>query len=263
MWATSIGMLRAMSTQDPIKSKRVPRFVEEYAKDRNGTQAAIRAGYSPVSAHSTASALLSDPKVQALVAEEQERVSKTAHFEAVDVLREWVAIATADPSKIVKVRRVNCRYCHGIGHQYQWGARQYAEACDAALRPVKKGDPEPSMPDCAGGFGWLANAEPHPGCPECCGEGVEDIFFNDTESLTGPERKLIAGVKRTKDGLEVKLRDQDAAVQHLAKYLGLLIERKELTGKDGKPLLGPAVPDDLPTDPAALGALYTHIMGGG
>lgn len=35
-----------MNSQDPIRSKRVPRFVEEYCKDRNGTQAAIRAGYA-------------------------------------------------------------------------------------------------------------------------------------------------------------------------------------------------------------------------
>lgn len=34
-----------MNANDPIRSKRVPRFVEEYCKDRNGTQAAIRAGY--------------------------------------------------------------------------------------------------------------------------------------------------------------------------------------------------------------------------
>ena len=33
-----------MEQRREIKSARVYRFVEEYAKDRNGTQAAIRAG---------------------------------------------------------------------------------------------------------------------------------------------------------------------------------------------------------------------------
>jgi len=39
------------------------RFVEEYAVDHNGTQAAIRAGYSPRRAHVTASELLRQPDV--------------------------------------------------------------------------------------------------------------------------------------------------------------------------------------------------------
>ena len=40
------------------------RFVREYLIDRNGTQAAIRAGYSPKTAAAQASRLLKDVKVQ-------------------------------------------------------------------------------------------------------------------------------------------------------------------------------------------------------
>lgn len=227
-----------MSAQDPIKSKRVPRFVEEYAKDRNGTQAAIRAGYSANGADVTAHRLLSDPRIRNLVDLQLEKVSKAAVFEAADVLREWVDLATADPSKIMHVRRLNCRHCWGADHAYQWSPREYAEACDKASRR------EEPPPDCVGGFGWRSNAEPHPECPECHGEGVEDVFFADTEGLSGPERKLIAGIRRTKDGLEIKMRDQDAALQNIAKYLGLLIERRELTGKDGKPLIPSEMSDE-------------------
>lgn len=254
----------SMSTQDPIRSKRVPRFVEEYCKDRNGTQAVIRAGYTanPKSAGVLACRLLADANILTLIDVEMGRVTQEARIDAADILREYLAIATADASKIMYVRRVNCRYCNGEGHQYQWNPREYAEACDRASRPPKKGEEPAPFPDCAGGFGWRANAEPHPDCPECNGEGFEDIFFRDTEGLTGPERKLIAGVKRTKDGLEVKLRDQDGALKILAQYAGLLIDRKELTGKDGRPLIPEAPPVDLPSDPAQLGALYSKIVGG-
>lgn len=250
-----------MNAQANFRSKRIPRFVEEYVKDRNGTQAAIRAGYAVASAHSQASDLLSDPKVQEMVEAEMQRVSQEARVEAADILREYLALATADASKIMHVRRVNCRYCHGVGHQYQWKAREYAEACDAASKPAKRGEEPLPFPDCSGGFGFRHNAEPHPDCPECNGEGHEDIFFRDTEGLTGPERKLIAGIKRTKDGIEVKLRDQDGALKILAQYAGLLIERKELTGKDGRPLIPEAPPVDLPNDPQQLGALYSQIVG--
>lgn len=253
-----------MNAQDPIKSKRVPRFVEEYCKDRNGTQAAIRAGYTSnvEAAGVTAARLLSDVRVQGLIEEQMQRVAQEATVEAAEILREYLALATADASKIMHVRRVNCRYCWGVGHQYQWKAREYAEACDAAQRPAKRGEEPAPFPDCSGGFGFRHSAEPNPACPECDGEGHEDIFFRDTEGLTGPERKLIAGIKRTKDGLEVKLRDQDGALKILAQYAGLLIERKEVTGKDGRPLIPEAPPVELPNDPQQLGALYSQIVGG-
>ena len=45
------------------------RFCQEYIIDLNGTQAAIRAGYSETSAESTASEILSYPKVQKYVQE--------------------------------------------------------------------------------------------------------------------------------------------------------------------------------------------------
>lgn len=47
------------------------RFCEEYMKDLNGTQAAIRAGYSPESATSTASEILRYPDVQNRISELQ------------------------------------------------------------------------------------------------------------------------------------------------------------------------------------------------
>ena len=240
-----------MNAPDPIRSKRVPRFVEEYVKDRNGTQAAIRAGYSSnvETAGVTAARLLGDARVQALVKVEQARVSKEANVEAADVLREWLDIATADPSKLQRVRHVNCRHCWGVGHLYQWKAREYAEACDAEMRAAEKARREPCLPDCTGGFGFNRIAEPNTLCPECDGEGVEDVYVADLETLTGPERKLFAGIKQTRNGPEVIMRDQDKARDNLAKYLGLLVDKKELTGKDGAPLAAPTTiivcgPDD-------------------
>ena len=246
-----------MEHRREIRSARVYRFVEEYAKDRNGTQAAIRAGYSRKSAHAQACRLLSDAEIQRLIEEQIEKISRDVEFEAADVLREWVLLATADPSKISHVRRVNCRHCWGANHQYQWKPREYAEACDER---GKLGDPPP---DCSGGFDFVLNREPNEACPECEGEGVEETFFEDMRTLGPAERKLIAGVKRTKEGIEVKLRDQDGAVQQIAKYLGLLVEKRELTGKNGAPLGVAVVPVTLPDDPQALGALYSQIVGGG
>jgi len=253
-----------MKDVQPTQSPRAIRFVEEYAKDRNGTQAAIRAGYSVATAGAQASTLLKNPKVQALLSEQLEKVGDAALFGAVEVLREWVMIATADPTKIVRNRQLNCRHCWGLGHEYQWSAREYAKACDDAARHVdRKGQPAPlEPPSCAGGFDWTFNRTPHPSSPECRGEGVADTYFEDMSKLGPAERRLIAGIKMTKDGCEVKMRDQDGALAKIAQHLGLLVEKRELTGKNGGPLVAAVVPVDLPGDAQALGALYSQIVGG-
>ena len=72
------------------------RFVEEYLKDLNATQAAIRAGYSKRSAEVTASKLLRNPKVAAAVAEAKAERSELTKIDAAWVLTRLVGEATAD-----------------------------------------------------------------------------------------------------------------------------------------------------------------------
>jgi phage terminase small subunit len=60
-------------------------FVREYVVDKNGKQAAIRAGYSPASAEMQASRLLSKEKVRAAVDEALQKVAEKTETEA-----EWV-----------------------------------------------------------------------------------------------------------------------------------------------------------------------------
>jgi len=64
------------------------RFADEYLKDRNGKQAAIRAGYAPGSAEVTASRLLSHAKVSAYIAKQVNKRSEKLQIDAEWVLRE-------------------------------------------------------------------------------------------------------------------------------------------------------------------------------
>lgn len=63
------------------------RFVEEYLKDLNATQAAIRAGYSPKTAQEQSSRLLSNVMVQEAVRAGREAKAKDARVDAQWVLR--------------------------------------------------------------------------------------------------------------------------------------------------------------------------------
>jgi phage terminase small subunit len=72
------------------------RFVAEYLKDLNGTQAATRAGYSAGTAESQASTLLRNPKVRAAVDEALERRAERVEVKTDDILRELLRLATTD-----------------------------------------------------------------------------------------------------------------------------------------------------------------------
>lgn len=78
------------------------RFVEEYLVDLNGTQAAIRAGYSPKTAEVQASRLLSNAKVQQAVAEGRARLSQSTGITQERVLQEYARIAFSDPRHAAK-----------------------------------------------------------------------------------------------------------------------------------------------------------------
>ncbi len=61
-------------------TKRQQRFVEEYVKDANGTQAAIRAGFSANGAHVQANRMLRNATVAAEIATLREPVAEAAQI---------------------------------------------------------------------------------------------------------------------------------------------------------------------------------------
>lgn len=222
------------------------RFVIEYCVDQNGAQAAIRAGYSEKAAKEQACRMLTRTHIQAAIKERLDEISVAASITPQKVLKLWWEIASADPNDIMQVRRVNCRHCHGTSNLYQWIRREYETAVNAAIALSKP------IPDGMGGFGFDVNAEANPECPECGGRGDEVIHINDTRRLKGSARRLYAGVQKTKDGIKIITRDQDAALQNIAKYIGMMVERKEISGPGGGPVnLRHAKAEDLTDDELA------------
>lgn len=203
---------------------------------------------------SAAYRLLKSPRVQARLEELRKAVTAEIVFTAVDVLRRWVAIAEANPNDIVQNRHEACRFCHGINHEYQYTTK--TEFHHATARAIDAGKP---MPDAAGGFGFNANADPHPQCPECYGRGVERVWIADTRRLTGNAKLLYAGIKKTRDGVEVKLRDQCAALAHIAKYLGMLKNKVEFV----PPASGTEIPPEVKKlTPILAGQAYQKFITG-
>jgi phage terminase small subunit len=227
-------------------STRQRRFAIEYCADStefSATQAAIRAGYSPKNANSTAFELMANPAVVAAIEERQREIACAAALNAEWVLGQWRDIASADPNDLIYTRLECCRHCYGLNHEYQWTEFEYRKTVEAAAAHQCNSKCEPGCgkrfpPLALGGFGFTSHRQPNPDCPLCHGDGFERVCLVDTREVKGPARRLYAGVKKTKDGIQILMRDQDGALMNIAKYLGMLIDKRELTGKDGGPILG-------------------------
>lgn len=78
------------------------RFCREYVVDQNGSQAAIRAGYSSHTAKEQASQLLTKLNIKDKIAELQAHQAKITELKAKDVVEELKAIGFSDLSNYLK-----------------------------------------------------------------------------------------------------------------------------------------------------------------
>lgn len=237
-------------------------FALNYIALGGNASAAYRASYDaanmkPSSVVSASAEVLSNPRVAMFIADLEARKVQ-AVMDGVIVTEQMIVnllwqIATADPNELIAHRRVCCRYCHGDDHQFQWrDLDEWMQAVESeAAAASKEKRPAKDVPF-AGGVGFDKIAEPHPDCPRCRGEGHGDVTIADTNKLTGSARRLYAGVKVTRDGIEVKMRDQDKALDTLATYAGLRKDKgdapkismlfgkvtREIIDSDGKTIEG-------------------------
>lgn len=79
------------------------KFVAEYLTDLNATQAALRAGYSPKTAHQQGYALLRNPDVQAAITTATEQRAKRTAVTADKVVMALDEIAFADIGETIRV----------------------------------------------------------------------------------------------------------------------------------------------------------------
>lgn len=230
------------------------RFVEEYLIDLNATQAAIRAGYSKRSAYSIGEENLRKPAVMDAVQEAIRARRERTRADQDRIVRELESVFMADPNELVEFRRTCCRYCWGKDNRYQRTAGEMERDLEAHEKSMA--DAKPSAKSSAGeqrqregqrefdekgGIGWNPTRAPNADCQECFGEGVGDVFIKDTRKLSPSAHALYAGVKRTRDSIEVKMHDKHAFGIALMRHYGMLRDRMEATGKDGAPMQSAAV----------------------
>ena len=192
------------------------RFVAEYLKDGNATQAAIRAGYSKKSAEQIGYQLLQKTSVAQAIAQQQKASIARTLGGADEVLAQMWQLATFDANQLSQYRRGACRYCWGFGHQYQW--RDMVEFEEKRLEATERDKREPVD---VGGYGYDHTREPNPGCPRCNGDGIGQPYFADTRKLSPVAALAYSGVKLGKNGVEIIAVSRERMFEAVMKRLGL------------------------------------------
>ncbi len=187
------------------------KFAMLVAQGKKPTEAYRLAGYEGqgATANSNASRMLRNARVFRAISYFRNQYQKRYTADLDLLVSQLMAIVLADPNQLAQFRRVNCRYCWGENHLYQW--RDIAEFDKAAAQASRDGKPEPEY----GGLGFVDNAIPNPDCPKCCGEGTGQLYMADTTLLDGDARQLYAGAKFGKFGVEILLEDKAAARREL------------------------------------------------
>lgn len=234
------------------------RFVAEYLKDGNATQAAIRAGYSKKNADKIGPELLGKTRVAQAIAQQQKASIERTLGSADEVLSRMWQLATFDANQLSQYRRGACRYCWGFGHQYQW--RDMVECEEKRLEATERDKREPVD---VGGYGYDHNREPNPDCPRCNGDGIGQPYFADTRKLPPDAALAYSGVKLGKNGVEITAISRERMYEAVMKRLGLAdsefaqrlqqieIERRQLEVEKLRKELAADPDDDVPA-PVAI-----------
>lgn len=165
-----------------------------------------------------ASARARQPLVAARIRELMAAGAEVALKTVEDVHRRLALIAFADLRELTGVRVGACRHCWGEGHRYHRTPKQREEAYAAwqALPRAKR-----KKFDEAGGIGYDPRREPNPDCPECWGRGEADHYVADTRKLSKAGAAVFGGIEvLERGGIRVRTRDQDAAIDKLARIIG-------------------------------------------
>lgn len=249
-------------------------FVAEMMADPDLTASAAytRAfGTKGAAARSGSSALMKNPRIVERLKDRQKDRLERLELTADDVLRDLFLVQTADANELTEYRIGCCRYCYGDGFGYQRTPAEYRRDLDAYIKHEKNKRLQPGDErDLAGlkfpydgGVGFDPRKPPRDECPECFGEGVGRSVIKDTRNLSDRGKAIYAGIKETRHGVEVLMRDKDKARDLAARHTGVVKSSVEVTGRNGGPVQHATAAVTLTTtDPQEAAREYQKLMGG-
>lgn len=168
--------------EDEELSERERLFCLYYVKYFNGTQAALKSGYTKESAHVQASRLLRRERVSSYIKELKGELVENVFVEAMDVLNEYIKIAFADITNYITFGQKEIEVEVGENTTVDKDGNEVTETITEARM-------------------------------------VNYVDLQDHEMVDG---SIITEVKQGRDGVSVKLADKMKALDKLAQYFDLV-----------------------------------------
>ncbi|MEK4003013.1 terminase small subunit [Bacillus sp. FSL K6-2822] len=157
-------------------------FCLYYVKYFNGTQAALKAGYSKDGAHVQASRLLRRERVSSYIKELKGELVENVFVEAMDVLKEYIKIAFADITNYITFGQKEIEVEVGENTTFDEDGNEITETITEARL-------------------------------------VNYVDLQDHDMVDG---SIITEVKQGRDGISIKLADKMKALDKLAQYFDLV-----------------------------------------
>src|SRR5690606_36343708 len=124
-------------------------------------------------------------------------------------------VLTADVRDLVEIQGGSCRYCPGDCYRRQ----RTNEVRNFDFQEYSSRNQAPERFDEAGRLGYDSKAKPNAVCLECAGYGKPRVMFHDTRTISSSGAALLAGVKRTKFGIEIVTHSKEVAMEKLFRHL--------------------------------------------
>ena len=207
--------------------------IRDSIRDFNGTQAAIRAGYSPRSAGVLSSRLLKKVNVQRAIKDAVIPRAEACGVDGESLMQLWADTINFDPTEVMQYRHAPCPHCWSEDGKPQFTeASYYAEKKQHdRMRMVRiEADPTddigpfPPMTDFAFIDDKLA---PNPACPVCHGVGRMGLFYTDPNDLSPTARRIMQGYEVSRGDVNVRLMSKEKAADNLAKALMLFADKDD------------------------------------
>jgi phage terminase small subunit len=115
-------------------------FVNEYVKDYNATQAAIRAGYATKYADRQAHKLVENSRVKEAIEARRQEISRKADVEICEIVAELRSIAFTDCSRTDKLRALELlgRYKAMFTDRFQNTTENHAQLTDEEKEQLRE-----------------------------------------------------------------------------------------------------------------------------
>lgn len=150
-------------------------------------------------------------------------------------------------------RRWVCREYGGVGYttnRYPMRGPDWSDNVAQFFASIERPVPEGLVPNSGHS------------CPACHGDGIRTVWVPDTRHLSPEAAAAFGAARQTKEGIEIKMRDRDAAMDKFAQLTGMIGPLKVAITPDMTQLTHDALAQELSRRGVVVDGEFEVVSGG-